>query len=160
MHTFIVFCASYLIVLVCLGALLAFYWLKAPLRLRYALLVICSGAVAFVLSLLAAHLHYESRPFVVEHIQPLIKHGADNGFPSDHALLSMTLTAATYFYNRKVAAWMLAGCILIGWARVAAHLHSPQQIAAGWVLGIIGVLVAYVALRFFRTRDHENQKEA
>ena len=143
MDALIIFGANYLIILV-VGALGLVWWIvDRPRKVELVVLAVVAGGIALILSRIAGHLYFDSRPFVVEHVQPLIGHSADNGFPSDHALLTMTLTAVVFFYNKKVAVAMAVMTVLIGVARVAALVHSPLDIAAGWVIGILGAVAAY-----------------
>lgn len=149
MDRLIIFCAQYLFLFVILG--LAIAWFRVTdkqTRIRFIVATILAGAIAFALSRIAGHLYYDPRPFVTEHVKPLFGHSTDNGFPSDHALLTGTLTAITYFYDRKVAGAMLVLTIMIGAARVLAKVHSPLDIAAGWIFGVVGAVAGYYLTRW------------
>lgn len=148
MNGVIIFCAKYLFVLVAIGLVVA--WLPADreTKKRFVLATVLAGGIAFVLSRIAGHLYYDPRPFVTEHVKPLIPHGPDNGFPSDHALLTMTLTAITYFFNKKIASLMLILTIAVGVARILAKVHSPLDIGGGWIFGIIGAVCGYYLMRW------------
>ena len=156
MDSVIVFCAQYLFILVILLLIIA--WFKEPKnnRLRFFAAVILSGIIAFILSRIASKLYYDPRPFVTEHVKPLFAHAADNGFPSDHALLTGTLTAIAYFFNKKYATAMLVLTIIIGVARVLAHVHSPLDIAGGWVFGIVGSFAGYYLVDWY-FKKYRNQ---
>jgi len=153
MDNLIIFCAKDVIVLVVLGWVLTMWRIRKNLRLQFFVATVVAGVVALVLSRIASKLYYDPRPFVSQHIKPLIDHAADNGFPSDHALFTMTLTAVTYFYSRKLAGLMLIGTILVGAARVLAHVHSPLDIAAGWLIGCIGAAAGYYVARWALNRS-------
>lgn len=143
MDSLIVFCAQDLFLFVIAGIGLAWLQTTKNLKAQFIVATIIAGAIAFILSRIAGKLYYDPRPFVTEHVKPLISHQADNGFPSDHALLTGTLTAITYFFNKKVALGMLVLTVIIGIARVLAKVHSPLDIAVGWIFGIIGAIVGY-----------------
>lgn len=143
MDRIIIFCAQYLYLFVVLGIGIAWLRTTKNLKVKFIVATIIAGGIAFILSRIASKLYYDPRPFVKDHIKPLISHAADNGFPSDHALLTMTLTAITYFYNKKIALVMLILTIIVGISRILAKVHSPLDIGAGWILGFIGVLVGY-----------------
>lgn len=143
MDTIIVYVAQYFYLVVILLLILSWYKVKIDKRLEYALAVILAGIIAFIISRISSKLYYDPRPFVVMHVKPLFPHIKDNGFPSDHALLTGTLTAVAYIYNKKYASIMLVVTILIGLARVLAKVHSPLDIAGGWVFGIIGAYLGY-----------------
>ena len=143
MDQIIIFCAKYVVVFVVLGMGVA--WLRSPrsVRLPFALSVLLGGIIALVISRIAGKLYFDPRPFVTEHVKPLFSHAPDNGFPSDHALFTMTLTAVTYFFSKKWATIMLLLTIVVGAARVLAKVHSPLDIAGGWVIGIAGAIAGY-----------------
>jgi undecaprenyl-diphosphatase len=150
MDSIIVFCAQYLIILVGLGWLFAWFRQPKSHKLQFVVATISAGALAFFASRLASKLYYDPRPFVSHHMHPLISHTADNGFPSDHALCTMTLAAITYFYHKGAAAVMFAAAVLVGTARILAHVHSPIDIAGAWAIGILcSAAVAYAAHRLF-----------
>jgi undecaprenyl-diphosphatase len=156
MDTLIIFCANYLFVVVIIFLGLA--WLPKDLKTKkyFFASTVLAGIIAFILSRIAGQLYYDPRPFVVDHIKPLIPHAADNGFPSDHALLTMTLTASTYFYNKKAAAFMLLLTILVGVARVLARVHSPLDIIGGWFFGVVGAIAGYYLTIFIAKKYFKN----
>lgn len=143
MNTIIVFCAQYLYLFVIVG--IGITWLLTTKNLKVQLIVatVIAGATAFILSRIASKLYYDPRPFVAQHVKALIAHQTDNGFPSDHALLTMTLASITYCFNRKIATVMLFLTFIIGIARVLAKVHAPLDIGAGWFFGIIGAIAGY-----------------
>lgn len=148
MDTIIIFSAKYLFLFVVLG--LGIAWLRSnkDTKVRFAVATVVAGLVALVLSRIASKLYFDPRPFVTQHVKPLISHVADNGFPSDHALLTMTLTVITYFFSKKMAAGMLLFTLAVGVARILAKVHSPLDIGAGWVIGGIGAIIGYYATRW------------
>lgn len=150
MNAVIIFCAQYLFLLVILLEILAVIRLGKGIdqKVRFIVAIVIAGVIAFILSRISSKLYYDPRPFVREHVKPLFPHIADNGFPSDHALLTGTLTAIAYFYNKKYATIMLIPTLIIGWARVYAKVHSPIDIAGGWIFGIIGSFAAYYLVRW------------
>lgn len=154
MNAIIVFCAQYLFILVILLEILAVIRLGKGVdsKVKFLVAIILAGVIAFILSRISSQLYYDPRPFVREHVKPLFPHAPDNGFPSDHALLTGTLTAIAYFYNRKYANLMLIPTLIIGVARVLAKVHSPLDIGGGWVFGIIGSFAAYYLVRWAITK--------
>lgn len=158
MNDVIIFCAKYLFIFVIIGVVIAWIRVKKPARMQFLVATIFAGLFAYVISRIASHLYFDPRPFVADHVTPLTSHAADNGFPSDHALFTMTLTAVTYFFSKKIASVMLVMTILVGVARILAKVHSPLDIGAGWVLGIIGAVAGYYVMRWIFQKY--NKKEA
>jgi undecaprenyl-diphosphatase len=96
----------------------------------------------------AGALHVDPRPFVHDPSSTaLFAHPADNGFPSDHSAAGGLLAALVFPYARRVGAAIGVGAILIGVARVAAHVHHSQDVIAGLAIGVIAGAVAVIGVR-------------
>ena len=150
MDNLIIFSAKYLIFILVLIILLV--WLKssAKMRWQFAAAMVLAGIAAFALSRITGALYYHPRPFVAQHITPLISHGSDNGFPSEHTLLAMTLSTVVYYYRRRLAAGLFGLTLLVGISRVLAHVHSPIDILGGLLLGALAGWVGHwLARKFF-----------
>ncbi len=110
------------------------------------------GLATIVFVKISAALIYERRPFLVEHVKPLVAHAADNAFPSDH--LAACGLAFGYLWPRSKALALLAlvaaGAIAV--ARVLAHLHYPQDVVFGFLFGLAGALVGAWAARTVMTK--------
>jgi undecaprenyl-diphosphatase len=156
MNSLIIFVAKYffLLSLVLVGA----YWLRAKIPVKIGLLgrLIVGGALAFSFAVLAGHLHYDTRPFVTHHLVPLIPHAPDNGFPSDHALLTAFLGFTILVYSRVLGAVLLVIAFLVGAARVAAHIHNPQDIVASFVIAALSVAITELIFRQWERRRHRH----
>lgn len=87
----------------------------------------------------------EPRPFsVLQNAHALIRPEDLQTFPSGHATFFSALATVLYFYHRRLAAIYALGALLIGIARIAAGVHWPVDILAGYILGgAIGVAVYY-----------------
>jgi membrane-associated phospholipid phosphatase len=106
-------------------------------------------AGGFILA--AAAIYTDPRPFVVDlSIKPLFAHPADNGFPSDHTALAATVALVVMMYRRWLGAALLAAGIVLGAARVAAHVHHVPDIAAGVLIALLAVGAASVIWRYVR----------
>lgn len=145
---------------VILGLAIAWWRVSNEKKKQFIVSTIIGGVIAFVLSRIASKLYYDPRPFVTEHVKPLIPHAADNGFPSDHALLTMTLSVATYFFSKKIAGLMMILTFGVGLARVLAKVHSPLDILGGWVFGFIGAVAGYYLMRWLFTKYVNKPKQA
>ena len=88
----------------------------------------------------------EQRPFVVlPHVLKLIAHGADPGFPSDHATAAGAVAAGLFFVSWRLGVFATVVAVLIAFSRVYVGVHFPQDVAAGLALGAV-VALAGVAL--------------
>jgi undecaprenyl-diphosphatase len=91
---------------------------------------------------------------VTHHLVPLIPHAPDNGFPSDHALLTAFLGFTILIYSRALGAVLLVIALLVGAARVAAHIHNPQDIVASFVIAAFSVaLTEFIFRQWDRRHD-------
>lgn len=77
------------------------------------------------------------RPFVFEGLNALVdQNPLESSFPSGHATFFMALAVYFILAGEKRLGWFLfISAVLIGAARVAAGVHWPSDIVAGWVLG-------------------------
>lgn len=140
----IVFTAQWLIIvpalLVLAAVLVRRKWTSDLIEALFA------GIATIALVKLAGSVFLEPRPFVVERLHPLLAHAPDNAFPSDH--LAACGLAFAYLWPRSKysasAVLLLAG--LIAYARVAAHLHWPLDVVAGFLLGALAAALAHVLL--------------
>jgi undecaprenyl-diphosphatase len=96
----------------------------------------------------AGRLWTDPRPFVVDHIVPLISHPADNGFPSDHTALATAVAAVVLLWHRRAGAALLVLAVLIGTARVGAHVHHWPDIIAGFAIGVVCAALGGLAARW------------
>jgi len=151
-NSLIVFVAKYFLYISVV--IVGVYWLRANTNDKFSLAwkLVAGGILALAMARVSAHFYYDTRPFVTEHIKPLFAHAPDNGFPSDHALLTSFLGFTLLAYSRRVAAVLLLIALLVGVARVAAHVHSPIDIIGSFVFAgvsaaIIVVLDGIVARR-------------
>lgn len=81
--------------------------------------------------------------------RPLIAHGNDNGFPSDHTLLSSLLGFAILPFAPVAGLVTLLVALLIGTARVLAFVHHPIDIIASFVFAGVAVLIAYYSVKLY-----------
>lgn len=147
MHSLIVVVASYAVFLVPVAAALVWWQVPRPQKLALAGVGVLTIVLAVVGIEVAAHLWTDPRPFVVDGQPPLIPHGADNGFPSDHTTFAAAIAAALLPWRRRLAAALLVLAAGVGAARVAAHVHHVPDVAGGFLIGAVAAAVAILAVR-------------
>jgi membrane-associated phospholipid phosphatase len=142
MNLVIILIAKYLYLAV-LGTA-ALIWLAQPHKSKWTLAIngLVAGIMGPALTKLAGTLYYDPRPFVAHHLTPLITHVADNGFPSDHTVLTMIAALTIFQVSRLWGIALIIASLLVGGARVAARIHSPIDILAAVVIAIGAVLAA------------------
>lgn len=152
MHAIVTFIAQYLLFI--LIAIAGIYWLtlKKVSKVRVIIIGLVGSVIALILMKVTATLFYDPRPFLTYGVIPYFPHAADNGFPSDHTSLAAVLAATMFFVSRKLGVGLLVGAILVGGARVIAHVHSPIDIIGGLMIGIGSVYVAQLLYRLWQGR--------
>ena len=157
MNSLIVFVAKYFFVISVVTV--ALYWIKAKRQVKIDLgwQLVLGGVLAVLLAMLGGHLYYDPRPFVSHHMKPLIPHAPDNGFPSDHTLLTSFLGFVMLKYSRGLGLFLLVVAVLVGAARVAAHIHSPIDIVGSFVFAAIAVFVTQVLVGRWREGRRTDQ---
>jgi membrane-associated phospholipid phosphatase len=141
--------AQYLLFVLALVAGLTWLALDRAGKVRLAAEAVLGLAVLGLGIWLAGTLHADPRPFVQDpSLHPLFPHPPDNGFPSDHAAAAGLLTALVLRYRRGLGVAVGIGAVLVAAARVAAHVHHLQDVAAGLLLGLAagGVAILLTAL--------------
>ena len=124
-------------------AAVALYWLRARRadKVTLAWQLILGGLIALALARVGGHLYNNPRPFVTGHLKPLFPHAPDNGFPSDHALLTSFLAFALWRWSRGLSIALVVNAVLVGGARVLAHVHHVIDILGSWGFSLVAVLV-------------------
>ncbi len=145
LETLIIFGAKYLYIVVVAIAIIYILHEPREKQKRILLLAIISLPIAYIIAKIGSWLYFDPRPFVVGNFTPLIPHVADNGFPSDHTLLTSGLASVIYVSNKKIGVllWILA--LIVGISRVSAGIHHPVDILGSI---IISVLIVFVAHKF------------
>jgi membrane-associated phospholipid phosphatase len=148
MDTVIAWLADYLLVVMVVLALATWTLRESPRgKVESAAIAVLGLAFALVLLTIAAGLHTDPRPFVQNpSLHPLIKHSADNGFPSDHCLAAGLLTSVIALRHRRIGAVLAAAAVLLAAARMAAHVHHLQDVVAGLALGALAGWLATVVV--------------
>lgn len=147
MDLLIVFGAKYLIIIPALVTLTILWMLPARERVRFTTLVVISLPIAYIFAKIAGHIYFNPRPFVVGNFLPLVEHGPDNGFPSDHTLLSSALAAVVTVVRPRIGAVLWAFALIIGICRVLAGVHHGVDIVGAILIAIAAVYATHALLR-------------
>jgi undecaprenyl-diphosphatase len=134
MEFLIIFAARYLVFLSLLS--LPCLWIKG--KRGDSVRVLASAAVAFLLAEGLDILFHAPRPFVAGGFEPLVSVPVSEyyaSFPSGHATLMAALGMAVFFSEKAVGLIIAILAVVTGIARVAAGVHYPVDILAGFGLG-------------------------
>lgn len=158
----IIFSAKYLYIL-SIGIFIL-YGIKSIQYRKFISFSLFVLSLSYIFSRIAGFFYYNPRPFVSEHIVPLIHHIADNGFPSDHALLAGTIAAIVTVFDKRYGAilWILA--IIIGVSRVLAGVHHTIDIIGSYIISLLGLGAGYIFMYYIipmgnkRAQQKQNKK--
>lgn len=140
-----IFLAQYLHIVIIAGTLLFAFLQKRPVQIRMFLLASLSLPLTLLAARVAGYIFNDPRPFAALHFTPLIPHAADNGFPSDHALLGFALGMLVFRFNRTWGTVLCLLAMVLGLSRIYVGVHSPLDIlgsflVSGGVMLFLGIL--------------------
>ena len=121
-------------------------------RLRTLVLASIALPLVFVASRTASLLFENPRPFLEYDFVPLIAHVADNGFPSDHALLVFAVASIVFAFNKQVGIGLFVLAVLVGTGRVLVGVHHVIDIVGSFV---IAAMVTYIVEAVMQVFLHE-----
>ena len=140
----IVFSAETLGIILLLGLVIFLFSHEHGKRQGFNNIVVILGAAFFAWGIteIINKVYPSPRPFLVlDDVNKLINHGGMDSFPSGHATFFSAIATAHYFYHKKIAIFYALGALIIGVARVAAGIHWPVDIVAGYIIG--GVVAVF-----------------
>jgi len=129
--------ANYLIFLIVLSAIIYFFRQDSTTKKQLAIFSLITLPMIYLIAQMARLFYFNPRPFVVGNFIPLIPHAPDNGFPSDHVLLSSSLAILIFYYNRRFGIILWISAVLVGISRVLAGVHHPIDVIGGLIIPII-----------------------
>ncbi len=143
MNQLLLFGAKYLYIFAIIISAIYFFSLAKDRKKGFLLFAGIDLAATYIAGLLAGHLYYNPRPFVTEHITPLFYHAPDNGFPSDHVLLTGALASIVFCYNRKLGVALYIIALVVGASRVLAGVHHWLDIIGALIVAIVITTIVY-----------------
>lgn len=158
MHSITIFLASYLVFIIVALVAVAVIRSRPTERIRFIAFIIVASIVSYVFAKIAGQLYYDPRPFVRDGVHAIIGHTNDNGFPSDHMLLSSVFALSCLLYRRRIGIAVAVLAALVGVGRVAAGVHHLVDILGSILCALLGCAVAYGAFRLYDRRRQTTSK--
>lgn len=138
----IIFLGSYSVYFLVLGFILLIFFKKDwRSRLHYSSFTSLAIIVSMGLTKIIQFFFNRPRPFAVLNFNPLIGHEATAALPSGHAAFFFALAFSVFLISKKWGWVYLSAAILMGAARVAAGVHWPLDIAAGFLVAALSFFV-------------------
>lgn len=141
-----IFLAAKLPIVIVVIALLAFLCADYKQKRGLVNVSVIILPLAFVMSRIANLLIENPRPFVDGHMSALIYHIPDNGFPSDHTLLAVTIGAIVYTQNKVIGSILIGLGILVGVGRVLAGVHHAIDITGSVIIAFVSTYIISILI--------------
>ena len=155
MNTFIVWNAQYLF-LISLGvAGIFFLKLSSLQRKKFIIWSFIYPPLTYLIAKIAGYCYYNPRPFVQEKIVPLMKHVANNGFPSDHTLLATTIAMLVYIFDKKLGIFLLVVSFLVGASREVSGVHHWLDINGSIIIALV---IFWLTKKYILPKIFKNQE--
>ncbi len=151
---FVIFFAHWFPYLLALcAAVYAFVFRGQNSVLRSCVYIFLPTLLAWIVAEIIKIIYPVARPFEALHFTPLISaNDSFDSFPSGHATFFAALGVTIFLRNKKIGSGFLLGALLIGLARIAAGVHFPGDILAGFLLGgLIAYLFHRMLFKYFLT---------
>jgi len=139
--------------------LLIFYFLLVTRQNWFSIRVMTIAISSLVLMLLLKQLFQRKRP-----LSPLLKAAKGLSFPSGHAIMAVTFYGLLiYILQHSVAVdwikWIATILIvvlilLIGFSRVYLRVHYASDVAAGFVIGLLWLIISLAVLKWLEGYVH------
>ncbi|MGH2443325.1 MAG: phosphatase PAP2 family protein [Chloroflexota bacterium] len=146
-----IFAAKYLVfidlVLAAILVLMLLYQRSRPAWLTWGVAAVIMAVLSFVFAKIGAAAYNDPRPFTScahPSFCRLIAHAADNGFPSDHALLAAAIVAAILFLAPRYSLPFVILAILIDWARVGSGIHHVADVVGSSLFVAVAAIIAWL----------------
>jgi len=138
--------------LISANLLVIFYFLFIKRQTWFSIRVIAISISSLLLMLLLKQLFQRKRP-----LSPLLKAAKGLSFPSGHAIMSVTFYGSLIYilqhnisveWLKALSTVLLIGLILwIGYSRVYLRVHYASDVAAGFIIGLLWLLISLAVLK-------------
>lgn len=145
---------------------LGVFWGVFPVAIAVSLVLFIRkrwrSLVYFVTTLLGSIVINRTAKLLLHRVRPHLWESPapefDYGFPSGHAMSSMTLVVAlvvlTWGSRKRWLVWILGSLFVlaIGWTRLYLGVHYPSDILAGWTASVAWATGVSLLIRPYRTK--------
>jgi len=131
---------------------LIFYFIVITKQNWFSIRVITIAISSLVLMLLLKQLFQRKRP-----LSPLLKAAKGLSFPSGHAIMAVTFYGLLiYIFQNTIGIDWLKGLLtgliiililLIGFSRVYLRVHYASDVAAGFIIGLLWLIISLFVLK-------------
>jgi undecaprenyl-diphosphatase len=133
--------------------ILIFYFLLVKKQTWFSIRVITIAISSLLLMLLLKQLFQRKRP-----LSPLLKAAKGLSFPSGHAIMAVTFYGLLIYILQQsitvdwlkwfVTVLVIVLIVLIGFSRVYLRVHYASDVAAGFIIGLLWLLISLAVLKW------------
>ena len=141
-----IFTAQYLIfIIIILGIA---YFLHRPNKEKKEIIVfsLITILATYIIFRICAALYFNPRPLINNQFLTLIPHKTQNGFPSQHTLISGIVAMIVWNFNKKIGTFLFFLATLVGLARVYVGVHHYIDIFTSLIISAFVVLTIKIFL--------------
>jgi len=135
---------AFVIPVILIGAFVLLFKIPKNGRFEAYTRILMAGLTSYLIAKFIASVYQPSfeRPFEILGVAPGALYLNNPGFPSDHALFVTAITAAVWFETKmkKTTILLATLVVLICVGRVLALVHTPLDVIAGVVIGLVGAV--------------------
>jgi len=135
---------AFVLPVILIGAFVLLFKIPKDGRFEAYSRILMAGLTSYLIAKFIASVYQPSfeRPFEILGVAPGALYLNNPGFPSDHALFVTAITAAVWFETRmkKTTILLASLVVLICVGRVLALVHTPLDVIAGVVIGLVGAV--------------------
>jgi len=135
---------AFVIPVILIGAFVLLFKIPKGGRFEAYTRILMAGLTSYLIAKFIASVYQPSfeRPFEILGVAPGALYLNNPGFPSDHALFVTAITAAVWFETKmkKTTILLATLVVLICVGRVLALVHTPLDVIAGVVIGLVGAV--------------------
>lgn len=141
------------------GLFLLFFFIPKKTR-RFALLALVSVALATAIVAYVKVIADRPRPFVVQHIIPIIDVDTSEyfvSFPSGHTVAIASVVSAYYFYFKRHL--FIGACLVVvmAWSRMYLNMHYPSDTLVGALIGVFISWSLVSIVKYYQNRKLERK---
>jgi undecaprenyl-diphosphatase len=126
-------------------------------KLTEVVFVFTSSVSAWIIASIIKSFILSPRPFILfENVIPLFLHSGMDSFPSGHAMFFSALAMSIYFIHKRMGYLYFVVALIVGLARVAAGVHFPLDILAGYIFGILTVIISKYIFKIIFNKRKQN----
>lgn len=102
-----------------------------------------------IITELIRYFYKRPRPFLVHNVTQLIYKYPEASFPSGHTLGIVAAGMALWFFDQKLAWFVMGSGVVVGFFRIVAGVHYPLDVLVGVILAFPSALVGNKLFRYF-----------